>query len=167
MVDRKQIIKELNKVDLHPKQVDNHQMGSIFEELLRRFSEMSNETAGEHYTPRDVIALMAELMITPDLKDLERKHLITKVYDCGCGTGGMLSVTKDLISEKTKQKPDVYLFGQELNAVSYAMCKADMLIKGEDPNNIKGGDKDHSQASTLSNDQFFGATFYYLIFNWH
>lgn len=160
------ILTEFNKVDLHPDVIDNHAMGSIFEELLRRFSEMSNETAGEHYTPRDVVRLMAQLMVEPDRQSFtESAHKITTIYDGASGTGGMLTLSKDYILENINPNADVYLFGQELNPVTFAMCKSDMLIRGEDPNNIRGGEKDHSKASTLSNDQFFGQTFSYTISN--
>jgi len=159
------VIQELNKVDLHPTKVDNYQMGHIFEELLRKFSEMSNETAGEHYTPRDVIGLMTELVFLPDIKDLKKPHVIKKIYDPACGTGGMLSVSKDYILENINKEADIYLYGQELNAVTYAMAKSDMLIKGDNPDLIRGGEKDHSKASTLANDQFFGEVFDYGISN--
>ncbi len=159
------IIQELNKVDLHPKTVDNYEMGLIFEELLRKFSEMSNETAGEHYTPRDVIRLMVEVLFDPDKKDLQKSHVIKTIYDPACGTGGMLTVGKDYITQKINKDATVYLYGQELNSVTYAMAKSDMLIKGENPDFIKGGEKDHSKASTLSNDQFFGDVFDYGLCN--
>ena len=159
------VIEKLNQADLHPKSVDNHQMGLIFEELLRKFSEMSNETAGEHYTPRDVIQLMVEILFDPDKKDLKRPHVIKTVYDPACGTGGMLTVAKDYIQEKINKDADIFLYGQELNSVTYAMAKSDMLIKGEDPDRIRGGEKDHSKASTLSNDQFFGEVFDYGLSN--
>ncbi len=159
------IIKELNKIDLHPDSLDNHQMGQIFEELLRKFAEQSNETAGEHYSPRDVIKLMVEVLFEPDKKDLNKPHVARRIYDCSCGTGGMLTVSKDFIYQNINPKADLFLYGQELNPQTYALCKADMLIKGDDPDNIKGGEKDHSQASTLSNDQFYGEQFDYLITN--
>lgn len=159
------IIQELNKVDLHPDKVDNHQMGLIFEELLRKFSEMSNETAGEHYTPRDVIKIMVQILLSPDAKELNKPHVIKKIYDPAAGTGGMLTVAKDYILENINPKADIYLYGQELNSVTYAMAKSDLLIKGEDPNLIRGGEKDHSKASTLSNDQFFGEVFDYGLSN--
>lgn len=159
------IIQELNKVNLHTSEVDNHQMGLIFEELLRKFSEMSNETAGEHYTPRDVIKVMVEILLSPDQKELKKPHVIKKIYDPACGTGGMLTVAKDYIMGNFNSKADVYLYGQELNSVTYAMAKSDMLIKGENPDFIKGGEKDQSKASTLSNDQFFGEVFDYGLSN--
>jgi len=159
------VIQKLNEVDFHPSKVDNHQMGQIFEELLRKFSEMSNETAGEHYTPRDVIKVMVEILLSPDAKELKKPHVIKKIYDPACGTGGMLTVAKDYIQGNINNKADVFLYGQELNSVTYAMAKSDMLIKGENPDFIKGGEKDHSKASTLSNDQFFGEIFDYGLSN--
>jgi type I restriction enzyme M protein len=159
------VIQELNKVDLHPEVVDNHQMGLIFEELLRKFSEMSNETAGEHYTPRDVIRIMVEILFSPDQKSLKTPHVIKTIYDPACGTGGMLTVAKDYILGQINKEADIYLYGQELNSVTYAMAKSDMLIKGEDPDLIRGGEKDHSKTSTLSNDQFFGEVYDYGLSN--
>lgn len=159
------IIKELNKVDLHPSRVDNHEMGYIFEELIRRFAEQSNETAGEHYTPREVIKMMVEVLFSPDKKLLKKEHIIKTVYDCACGTGGMLTISKEHILSTINKNADIYLYGQELNPVTYAMAKSDMLIKGDDPDKIKGGEKDHSKASTLSNDQFYGEQFDYCLTN--
>lgn len=159
------IIQEVNKVDLHPRAVDNYEMGHVFEELLRKFSEMSNETAWEHYTPRDVIGLATEILFAPDVAELKKPHVIKKIYDPACGTWGMLSVAKDHILEHINPKAEIYLYGQELNSVTYAMAKSDMLIKGDDPDKIKGGEKDHSKASTLSNDQFFGEVFDYSLSN--
>ncbi|PIR03948.1 MAG: restriction endonuclease subunit M [Candidatus Magasanikbacteria bacterium CG11_big_fil_rev_8_21_14_0_20_39_34] len=159
------ILKELNKVNLHPSTVSNHEMGYIFEELIRKFAEMSNETAGEHYTPREVIHMMVEILFAPDEDKLKREHIIKTVYDPCCGTGGMLTVSKDHILETINSNASVYLYGQELNSTTYAICNADMLIKGEDPEKIKGGEKDHSLASTLSNDQFEGQAFDYCLTN--
>jgi type I restriction enzyme M protein len=159
------IIQELNKVNLHPSVLDNYAMGHVFEELLRKFSEMSNETAGEHYTPRDVIKTMVQVLLAPDAAELKKPHVIKKIYDPACGTGGMLTVSKDYITESINDKAEIYLYGQELNSVTYAMAKSDMLIKGENPDFIKGGEKDHSKASTLSNDQFFGEVFDYGLSN--
>lgn len=155
----------LSKVDLHPSRVNNHQMGYIFEELLRKFSEMSNETAGEHYTPRDVIETMVEILLEPDAKEIKKPHVIKTIYDPACGTGGMLTVAKDYIHDNINKEAQIYLYGQELNSVTYAVAKSDMLIKGEDPDKIKGGEKDHSKASTLANDQFYGEVFDYALSN--
>ncbi|KKP58646.1 MAG: Type I restriction-modification system protein [Candidatus Moranbacteria bacterium GW2011_GWF1_34_10] len=159
------ILKELDKVDLHPRTTSNHDMGYIFEELIRRFSEQSNETAGEHYTPREVIEMMVEVLFSPDKEVLKKKHIIKTVYDCACGTGGMLSTSKEHILKTINPDADIYLFGQELNPATYAICKSDILIKGDEADNIKGGDKDHSKASTLSNDQFLSEHFDYLLTN--
>jgi type I restriction enzyme M protein len=160
-----ELIKKLNTVDLSPQTVDNHQMGTVFEELLRKFAEQSNETSGEHFTPRDVVTLLAELIVHPDREELKKPHIGKLVYDCASGTGGILSVIKDTIQHEINPNADITLYGQELNPQTYALSKADMLIKGENPNNIKGGDKDHAKASTLSNDQFFGTSFDYLAAN--
>lgn len=160
-----EMIKKLNTVDLSPAAVDNHEMGTIFEDLLRRFSEQSNETAGEHYTPRDVVTLLAELLIEPDKEDLQKPYVARRIYDPTVGTGGILSIAKETIQKKINSKADIYLYGQELNPQTYAIAKADMLLKGENADNIKGGDKDTSKASTLSNDQFFGESFDYIAAN--
>jgi type I restriction enzyme M protein len=159
------VLQEINKVNLHPSEVDNHTMGVIFEHLLQKFSEMSNETAGEHFTPRDVIELMVEVLLNPDAELLKKPHRIFKIYDPACGTGGMLTVAKDHIHQGISKKADVYLYGQELNSVTYAMAKSDMLIKGENPDYIRGGEKNHAKASTLANDQFFGESYDYGLSN--
>ena len=132
-------------------------MGTIFEELIRKFSETSNEEAGEHFTPRDVVKLMTELMFIED-QDIEQKGLIKKIYDPACGTGGMLTSCKDYITQNNKNI-DVVLYGQEINPEIYAICKADMLMKGEQANNIKG------PSSTLSDDQLQNDKFDYIISN--
>src|SRR3989344_5993984 len=160
-----EIIKRFSQIDLHPDVIPNHDMGYVFEELLRRFAELSNETAGEHYTPREVIQMMVEILFSTEKKTLQRQHLVKTVYDPCCGTGGMLTVSKDHVREAINTDVEVYLFGQEINPITYAICKSEMLIKGEDPENIKGGEKDHSIASTLSNDQFYGASFDYILAN--
>ena len=160
-----EIIKQLNSVDLSPDAVDNHEMGTIFEDLLRRFSEQSNETAGEHYTPRDVVTLLAELLVEPDKAELSKPYAARRIYDPTAGTGGILSITKEIIKKEINPKADIYLYGQELNPQTYAIAKADMLLKGENANNIRGGDKDASKASTLSSDQFFGESFEYIAAN--
>ena len=158
------IIMEFNKVNLHPDVVSNHEMGQIFEWLIRKFSEQSNETAWEHYTPREVIQLMVEVLFEPDTESLKQEHAIKLVYDPCCGTGGMLSAGKDHIM-RINPKASIYVYGQELNPITYAICKADMLMKGEDADRIKGGDKDHTIASTLSTDQFRDKKFDYILAN--
>ncbi len=147
-----------SKMDLHPDIVSNHEMGTIFEELTRRFAEQSNEEAGDHFTPRDVVELMTKLMFVENGVHLTQKDLIKTIYDPACGTGGMLSSCKNFVSQMN-ETVDTVLFGQELNDEIYAICKADMLIKGEDANNIKG------PRSTLSDDQFPHEKFDYIISN--
>ncbi len=158
-------LKEFNKIDLHPDRVENHVIGLAFEDLIRRFAEQSNETAGEHYTPRDVVRLMTSLLFTGEEKELAKPGVIKEIYDPACGTGGMLTVSKDYIQTHFNKDAKIFLYGQELNATTYAVCKADMLLKGEDIDYIKGGDKEHSKASTLSNDQHHGQRFDYAISN--
>ena len=131
------IISEFNKVDFHPEVVSNIEMGYIFEELIRRFSEHGE--AGDHYTPREVIKLMVNILLNEDNEELTKKGLITTVYDCCAGTGGMLSVAEDYM-RKLNPDIEVEVFGQEINPQSYAICKADMLIKGQNADNIILGD---------------------------
>lgn len=145
-----------SSVDLSPEAVSNHEMGTIFEELIRKFSEQSNEEAGEHFTPRDVIKLMNELMFIGE--DFSQRGLIKLIYDPTCGTGGMLTSCKDYILERNTNT-DVVLFGQELNDEIYAICKSDILMKGDNANNIKG------PSSTLSDDQLRGKHFDYILAN--
>ena len=148
---------KFTEVDLHPSRVSNHEMGYIFEELLRRFSEMSNETAGEHYTPREVIRLMVRLLFAEHRHELEGQGVVRSVFDPACGTGGMLVIAKEQI-EEVNPSADVLLFGQELNDLSYAIAKSDFLVTGENPNNIRLG-------SSLSKDQFRGERFDYMLSN--
>jgi len=140
------LVEKFTDIDLHPSTVDNHVMGNIFEELLRKFSEMSNETSGEHYTPRDVVNLLVSLVFSPDRDKLSDPNKIVSVYDPCCGTGGMLTIGKDWVHENINKEVDVNLFGQELNPQTYSICKSDFLITDEEPDNIKLG-------STLTNDQ--------------
>jgi type I restriction enzyme M protein len=133
------------KIDLHPSVVSNHEMGLIFEELIRKFSEQSNEEAGEHFTPRDVVNLMTELMFVENGYHLKEDNLIKKIYDPACGTGGMLTSCEEYIRQRN-DSIEVALYGQEVNEEIYAICKADMLMKGG-KSEIKG------PSSTLSNDQ--------------
>ena len=153
-----QFISKFTEFDLHPDKVPNHMMGQIFEELLRKFSEMSNETSGEHYTPRDVVSALVSLVFAPDKNQLKGKGNVRSVFDPCCGTGGMLTVGKDWIYKNISDQIKLRLLGQELNPQTYAVCKADMMITGEDPNNIR--DK-----SSLSVDQFSGEYFDYMLCN--
>jgi len=147
-----------SKVDLHPDVVSNHEMGTIFEELIRKFAEQSNEEAGEHFTPRDVIKLMTKLIFIENGENLKKRDIIKIVYDPACGTGGMLTSCEDFIRGINKEV-DVVLFGQEVNEEIYAICKADMLMKGEEDKNIRG------PLSTLSKDQFPDDRFDFIISN--
>jgi len=153
-----QVIDTFNseKANLHPSYVSNIEMGYIFEEIIRRFNELSNEEAGQHYTPREVIELMVNL-IFEDEEDLADSSKIKTVYDGACGTGGMLTASMEY-AKKLNSSLRMLCYGQELNAQTYAICKADMLIKGEDSNNIRHG-------NTLSGDLFPGETFDYIIMN--
>ncbi|MEV0646962.1 class I SAM-dependent DNA methyltransferase [Phytomonospora sp. NPDC050363] len=146
------VVARFADIDLHPDVVDNHQMGYVFEELIRKFSEASNETAGEHFTPREVIRLMAGLLIAPDLDGLE-DYAHRTVYDPACGTGGMLTTAADFIHE-SRPKVKVSVFGQELNPESWAICRSDLMIKGEDAERIKLGNSFSQDGLTGVNDQF-------------
>jgi type I restriction enzyme M protein len=132
------VVQRFADVDLHLNRVDNHQMGYVFEELIRRFSEISNETAGEHFTPREVIQLMVTLLVGPDGETLTGPGKVINILDPACGTGGMLSAAEDLITS-FNPRANVHLFGQEINAESYAICRSDMMLKGQDPSNIYFG----------------------------
>ncbi|MBA3432265.1 MAG: SAM-dependent DNA methyltransferase [Actinobacteria bacterium] len=130
-----QVVAKFADIDLHPDVVPNHAMGYIFEELLRRFSEMQNETAGEHFTPREVIKAMVHILFAEDEKALSGPAPVRTMYDPACGTGGMLSSGQDYLAELN---PEAHLevYGQELNPETWAICRSDMLIKGENPENI-------------------------------
>ncbi|TCH65633.1 class I SAM-dependent DNA methyltransferase [Acinetobacter sp. ANC 4862] len=145
------------KIDLSPKNISNHEMGLVFEELIRRFAEGSNETAGEHFTPRDIVRLTTGLVFSKDDDVLNGDGIIRTIYDPTAGTGGFLSSGSEYVYE---HNPDAVMrvFGQELNPESYAICKADMLIKGQDVRNIKLG-------NTLSNDQLAYEKFDYMLSN--
>jgi type I restriction enzyme M protein len=151
------VTQKFSQIDLHPDKVSNIEMGLIFEELIRQFAELSNETAGEHFTPRDVVRLMVNLLFANDDGVLSKKGVVRTVYDPTAGTGGMLSVADDYLRNLN---PDaaLTLFGQELNGESYAIAKADMIIKGQDVENMAWGD-------TLTNDGHFGKTFDYCLAN--
>ena len=151
------VLKEFAKTDLHPNTVSNTEMGYIFEELIRKFSELSNETAGEHFTPREVIRLMVNLLFLNDREVLTQPGIVKTIYDPAAGTGGMLSVSEDYIQELNPQAKPV-VFGQELNPEAYAICKSDMLIKGQNVQNIKFG-------NSFTIDGLEGETFDYMLSN--
>ncbi|MEM9597027.1 MAG: class I SAM-dependent DNA methyltransferase [Acidobacteriota bacterium] len=132
------VLQKFNAIDLHPDSVSNLEMGYIFEELIRKFSEQSNETAGEHFTPREVIRLMVNLLFVEDDDALRRPGVVRTMYDPACGTGGMLSIAEEYLAELNPQAR-LEVFGQELNGESYAICKADMLIKGQNAEQIQYG----------------------------
>ena len=144
------------KADLHPNKISNLEMGYIFEEIIRRFSEAHNEDAGQHYTPREVIELMVNILFNSD-NDILTENVAKTIYDPACGTGGMLSVAEDYL-KKINSSAKLLPFGQEINDETFAICKADMLIKGNDADNIKNG-------NTLSDDQFKGEKFDYILSN--
>ena len=118
-------IEKFSSINLHPSKIDNHAMGNIYEELLRRFSEMSNETSGEHYTPRDVVKLLVSLTFSEDKDKFSDPNKIISIYDPCCGTGGMLTIGKEWLVENTKiKKKNINLFGQEKNDITYSVCKS-------------------------------------------
>ena len=160
------------KVNLHPETVDNATMGTIFEELIRKFNEALNENPGEHFTPRDVVHLMVDLLLAGDEERLRTKGVVLSVYDPCCGSGGMLTIAKEHIAvgetregesrgDAVNVDADTHLFGQEVNPETFAICKSDLFMKsadGRDADNILFG-------STLSNDRHARATFDYMIAN--
>ncbi|MHB8559937.1 MAG: type I restriction-modification system subunit M [Thermoplasmataceae archaeon] len=152
------VVQKFSEVDLSPEAVSNHDMGYIFEELIRKFSEENNEEAGEHFTPREIIRLMVNILMSEDKERLSKPGIITTVYDPACGTGGMLTVAKDHILSDINSNANVELFGQEINDETFAVCKSDMIIKGENPDNIKPD-------SSFSHDGFLNQSFDYILSN--
>lgn len=150
------VAKRFATTDLHPNAISNYGMGLVFEELIRRFAESSNETAGEHFTPRDIVDLTTSLLFTNE-EELTSSGLVRSIYDPTAGTGGFLSSGMEYV-HKLNEKASLSAFGQELNPESYAICKADMLIKGQKVDNIKLG-------NTLSNDQLRNEKFDYMLSN--
>ena len=153
------LIDKFTEFDLHPNKIDNHMMGSIYEELLRKFSEMSNEESGDHFTPRDIVKLLVLLVFGGDKENLKGEGKIRSVYDPCCGTGGMLTIGKNWINQNINKNLKVEMYGQELNDVTYAICKSDFLMSDENPDNIKG------PLSSLSEDKYFDRKFDYMITN--
>ena len=159
------VLKRFQEVDLHPQRISSMEMGYMFEELIRKFAEISNETAGEHFTPREVIKLMVNLLFMDDRDILTQKGIVKTIFDCCAGTGGMLSVAEEYLNELN---PDARLevFGQEINPESYAICKSDMLIKGQNPSNIKRANSlKRKDSEKQKPDQFINHKFDYLITN--
>jgi type I restriction enzyme M protein len=151
------VVTSFAEIDLHPERVPNEEMGYIYEELIRKFSELSNETAGEHFTPREVIELMVNLLFTEDDDALRQPGAVRTLYDPACGTGGMLSVAEEHLNALNDQA-HLELFGQELNPESYAVCNSDMIIRGHDPDHIVHG-------NSFTEDGFGSDTFDYLLSN--
>ncbi|MEN6458198.1 MAG: class I SAM-dependent DNA methyltransferase [Thermoguttaceae bacterium] len=154
------VVERFKNIDLHPDKVSNLEMGYVFEELLRKFNEAMDENPGEHFTPREVIRLMVNLLLTRDKDVLAKNHIVRTVYDCCCGSGGMLTIAKDRIQE-INSNGDVHLFGQEVNPETFAVCKSDLFMKsadGRDAENIMFG-------STLGKDQHADKRFDYLLTN--
>jgi type I restriction enzyme M protein len=151
------VIQKVASTDLSPKAISNHEMGLVFEELIRRFAESSNETAGEHFTPRDIVRLTTSLVFMEDDDALSGEGIIRTIYDPTAGTGGFLSSGMEYVHE-LNPKAVMRAFGQELNPESYAICKGDMLIKGQDVGRIKLG-------NTLSEDQLSADKFDYMLSN--
>jgi len=152
------VTKEFIKIDLHPDRISNHDMGTIFEILIRKSKETSNEKAGQYFTPREIVQLMVNLVFANETEKLQSVGAAISIYDPCCGTGGMLTTAKDYLQESVNQKLDVYLFGQEINEKTYAIAKSDLLIKGEDAENIKHG-------NTITKDRLIGKTFNYMLTN--
>lgn len=152
-----QVFERFCAIDLHPNKVSNLEMGYLFEDLIRRFSEISNETAGEHFTPREVIRLIVDLLLAHDQQALTGTGIIRTVYDPACGTGGMLALAEEAM-KALNSKVRVELFGQELNAESFGICKSDMLVTGHNPEQIAFG-------NTLSNDAHKRKRFHYMLSN--
>jgi type I restriction enzyme M protein len=151
------IVKKFAAIDLHPETVDNRAMGYIFEELIRKFNEAANEEAGDHFTPREVIRLMVDLLFAPDHQLLTQPRIVRTLYDPACGTGGMLSVAQEYLA-KLNPQATLELFGQDWNEQAYAVCGSDMLIKGQNIENIKFG-------SSFTLDGFQDEKFDYMLAN--
>lgn len=157
-----QMIDAICQVDLHPNKVDNHQMGYIFEELIRISNEQSNETAGEHFTPRDVIELMIKVVFSTEQDTFKEKGIIRTIYDPALGTGGMINLAKnyvlDELTANQTHKPTITCYGQEINEQSYAIAKAEALITGENISNIQHG-------NSFTEDRFTNKQFHYMFAN--
>ena len=151
------VIGKFADIDLHPDAVSNIEMGYLYEELIRKFSELSNETAGEHFTPREVIRLMVNLLFIDDADVLTKPGIVKTLCDPACGTGGMLSVAEDHL-RSLNPHARLEVFGQELNAETYAVCRSDMMLKGQDASHITYG-------NSFSEDHFEGQRFDYLLAN--
>ena len=155
------VVSEFAGVDLHPKKVKNDKMGTLFEDLIRRFNEQANETAGDHFTPRDVVALMVDLLLTPDDDVLQTDNIIRTVLDPACGTGGLLSEVRSQVGAMN-ESATLFLYGQDFNPRSYAIAASDFLMKEDHAEKPKA---DIRFGDTLTGDQFTGKTFDYFLAN--
>lgn len=147
-----------SKIDLHPDIVSNHDMGTIFEILIRKSKESSNEKAGQYFTPREIVRLMVNLVFANETEKLQKAGAGINIYDPCCGTGGMLTTAKDYLQKSVNKNLDVWVYGQEINEKTYAIAKSDLLMKGEDAENIKHG-------NTITKDRLIGKTFNYMLTN--
>ena len=154
----KRLIEMFVEIDLHPSVVSNHDMGYIYEHLLYKFNQFTGETAGHHYTPREVIRLMCNLIFAEHGNELQGRGIIRKIFDPACGSGGMLTIAKDHILNHINDQATIQLYGQELNEQTYAVSKSDFLVTGENPENIREG-------NSFTNDRFKGETFRYMLCN--
>ena len=152
-----EVVSKFCGIDLHPEKVSNIEMGYIFEELIRKFNEASNEEAGDHFTPREVIKLMVNLIFLPDSDILTKKGVVKTLFDPACGTGGMLSVSEEYVKELNSDA-QLEVFGQDYNDQAYAICGSDMMIKGQDIEHIKFG-------NSFTKDYFLGKQFDYMLAN--
>jgi type I restriction enzyme M protein len=146
------------KIDLHPDVVSNHDMGTIFEILIRKSKESTNEKAGQYFTPREIVRLMVNLVFANETEKLQKAGAGINIYDPCCGTGGMLTTAKDYLKTSINEELDVWVYGQEINEKTYAIAKSDLLMKGEDAENIKHG-------NTITKDRLIGKTFNYMLTN--
>lgn len=153
-----QMVDKISEVDMSYRNVDNHDMGYIFEELIRISNEQSNETAGEHFTPRDVVRLMYTILFSTEKEKLKKPGIIRTIYDLACGTGGMLTLSKEYILKEINEKAEIRIYGQEINEQSFAIAKSDLLITGEDSNNIRHG-------NSFTEDNFPDRKFSYMLAN--
>ncbi|XOV94594.1 MAG: N-6 DNA methylase [Bacteroidota bacterium] len=153
-----EMVQAMSEIDLHQDTVSNHDMGYIFEEQIRVANEQSNETAGEHFTPREVIRLMVRILFATEKDELKQAGVIRTIYDLACGTGGMLTIAKDYIKSEINPNAEIQIYGQEINEQSYAIAKSDLLITGENPDNIQHG-------NSFTDDKFQGRRFNYMLAN--
>jgi type I restriction enzyme M protein len=152
------LVESIARIDLHLEAVSNHDMGYVFEELIRISNEQSNQTAGEHFTPREVVHLMATLTFSTEKEELKNPGIIRTIYDLACGTGGMLTLSKNHVLEKINKNASIVLYGQEINEQSYAIAKSDLLITGENADNIRHG-------NSFTHDHFADKKFNYMLAN--